>query len=110
MAKKVSTHVMLSGLSTIHVAMSRLLVLRTFDVANQAGNIGIDLPIYVRREPSDPYQLTTLWIGISHVRKAFVADEHEIEVSDVPFSPLHEDDHPSATSVPVVTDDLTVTL
>lgn len=110
MAKKVSTHVMLSGLSTIHVALSRLLTLRTFDVASSHGDIGVDLPIYVRREPSDPYQLTTLWIGISHVRKAFVADEHEIEVSDVPFSPKHEDSEPTVTPVPVETDDLTVTL
>lgn len=102
MTKVLSTHVMIGQLGTLHVELSRVNTLRLFDIANNNNVIGVDLPILVRKQPSDLYQRTLLWVGIDHIRKAFVADEHEVEVSEVPFSPLSEDEmlNPAQTLTP----------
>lgn len=105
MTKMMTTHLTISGLGTVHAALSRLETMHLLQYAYDSDAVGVDVPIVVRKAPTDPYQQTTIWVGMALLTKAMISEQHEVEVSETPFSPLSEEDRLDPTSATITAGD-----
>lgn len=89
--KVIATHVSLNAYSILHVEGDRQAVINRVNTAFDAGYIGVDLPILVRRDPANhqlPYQRTQLWVGVQAIAEGMIADSHEVDLDETPLE-LH---------------------
>ncbi len=81
-----STHLMTPILGVVHVEMARQQLINRLALINSMYTpIGIDLPILAKFKKNEPYRRTKIWVGLDEIKRSYVVEDHEVEVSAEPL-------------------------